>query len=169
MNIKAIAIAIPLAMLCVSGCSTQQTLNPTAANNTTSHTTKPSTHLPISISKAKVTKNDGNVLSVSLRIHNSTNKAVSSSPKDFVLVNGNTELSPASDSQIPSQIAADTTVNVMLSFDVNGQLKGRVTPKIGIQPTINEPEIFTNLGVIDIVQPLKIPLLVELPYVICQP
>lgn len=124
------------------GCSSPQASN----KNQTTKTTKPT----IQMNNVHVIKNDGNELDLTVTAENNTNKAIFIHLSDFALNNNSTTLSPSSNSKVPSQIPANSKTNLTLDFNVKGQLSGTINPKLGFQPSDNQPELFQSLGSIKI-------------------
>ncbi|MED4227029.1 LppP/LprE family lipoprotein [Neobacillus cucumis] len=60
---------------------------------------------------------------------------------------------PSSNSEIPSQIPANSKTNITLDFTVKGRLSGAINPKLGFQPKGNQPEQFQSLGSVEIPVP----------------
>ncbi len=130
----------------LAGCSSQQASN---ENHTTKTTTKPT----IQISNIQVTKNDGNELDLTLTADNSTKKAIFIHSSDFALINHSTTLSPTTNSEVPSQIPANSKTTITLDFNIKDKLSGTVNPKLGFQPGSNQPEQFQSLGSLKIPVP----------------
>lgn len=130
----------------LAGCSSPQT---STVNHATTATTKPA----IQMNNVQVTKNDGNELDLTVTADNNSNKAIFIHLSDFALNSSSTTLSPSANSQVPSQIPANSKTNLTLDFNVKGQLTGTVNPKLGFQPSGNQPEQFQSLGRVKIPVP----------------
>lgn len=144
-------IVLPIASLAIlTGC----------AQNFSS-TTAPTSAKPIVLSKDKVTKNNGMTVEVNFVIQNNETKAISLSSGEFALLSNKTVLSPNSQSQVPQQIPAQSTASITLDFTVDGKFSGKIEPRLAYQPSINEAELFMNLGTITVptAQPEIVPLI----------
>lgn len=130
----------------LAGCSSQPVSN---KNHTTQTAVKPA----IQINNVHVTKNDGNELDLTVTADNMTNKAIFIRSSEFALCNNSTTLSPSSSSKVPSQIPANSKTDITLDFTIKDQLTGTISPKLGFQPSGNQPEQFQSLGNIKIPVP----------------
>lgn len=128
----------------LAGCS---------SSNSSSGTTQEKQDTSLIITGAQVTKNDGQNLDVTLTADNTTNKAIFIQTSDFALSNDSTTLSPTPQSNVPAQIPAKSNTNITLDFNVQSQLSGTIQPKIGFQPSGNQPEQFKSLGSVTIPAP----------------
>jgi hypothetical protein len=96
----------------------------------------------------KVTIN-GTTVSVSVLLSNTRNMAVPLEASQFAFTSGEHAFSPTAKSQIPSQIPANSKVQITLLFDDSNLLTGSIAAKLAFQP-LNEPEQFISLGTINV-------------------
>ncbi|TGA95495.1 hypothetical protein E4665_17935 [Sporolactobacillus shoreae] len=131
----------------MSGCSTGH--SPSKSTTKKAIPSKSS----LAITSVHVTKNDGQNLDVTLTADNHTDKAIYVHPSEFALSSDSTTLSSTAQSNVPSQIPADSITNITLDFKVKGQLSGTIKPKVAFQPIGNQPEQFESLGNVTIPVP----------------
>ncbi len=145
---KHILLAVPIVIILLVGCSSQL-LN--TIDNTSSVASKSITS-PLHLSDPKVNQ-QAKYITVSVLISNSTDKAVLLHPSQFALISDTHVFTPASNSQVPSQIPAHSKVQLDLDFEVINQLSGKVPLKLALQPSSNVKEEFILLGSLVVKKP----------------
>lgn len=133
---------ILLSVLLLVGCTTQQPASTGAPENSTVKNTPKTTPL---ISNPKVGTHEKSI-SVSILISNSNNEAVPIASSQFALTSGEHVLSPTNDSEIPSQIPANSKAQIILQFN-SSTFPDNSTAELAFQPH-NHPEEFVSLGTI---------------------